>query len=232
MRKFNIKTPFLYLILLCLVCLVIISSTYLSTIAARFVSSQTINPSANAAKIDFFIDFNFSGYGDLGEIDGDSGDVYAVMEEFVAVNNGEIDYKYTLKLRMSRDVSGTDYNNPDESNERVTISAPKNLTSVKYVYHASEDATDGSVKSTTPDALTGKQSFVDGRAYYAISFDGVNYTWYEGTMSGNTLICTENQELKVGEKVYYKIIYFIEAVGGTKFEQMALYYAVECEQIS
>ena len=228
MRRTSKKTPLIFRISLCLVAALLISTYLMSGLYARYSTQATGSSSAQVAQIDFEIldGSHVTQYGgfDNFEFNGNSGDVYMVMETFAVINSGDVTYDYTLNLRLSVNEEFP-IATPDSF---ITLDAPKTLNQVKYIKgngtiddHASAASTVGTTK------------FNQGKAYYAVSTNGTDYTWYETTPltdGFNTLSCAE-MRLGYGQVHYYKIVYFIEMNAAMALKQMNLSCAANCIQV-
>ena len=211
--------------------LLIVSTLILPNSNAKFASSASGTSTAQIAKIDVNLHYEFSGYGDIGTVNGDKGDVYAIMEEFFVENNGDVAYEYDLSLVLSKDISTATYESPVEQ-ASYTLGAPKEVSNVKYVYHPSEDSTTGAVVNSNATNLTGFGKFETGKAYYAASTDKSNYTWYSENLDADKHLNCAKVTLAPGEIYYYRILYFLAPSSTTStFPQMTLFYNITCTQI-
>ena len=81
MRKSNkVKIPFVFRLGLVLLCMMMFSTSMMGDLYARYSTTASGSATAQVAKIDCAINYEFSGYGDLGDINGDNDDVFAVMD--------------------------------------------------------------------------------------------------------------------------------------------------------
>ena len=233
MQQKNSKTPLVFRVSLVLLCALVISTYMISGLYARFIITATRLGRVNVAKIDYSVNYEFSGYGSLGDVDGDNNDVYAIMEAFSVENTGDVTYTYDLSLVLSKDIASASYESPAEQ-ANFHLGIPIGKTGVKYVHHPSSDSTQGQVRDATASELTGLGSFEAGKAYYAYSADGINYTWVEATLNGKYLSVHSPSGLAPGQQYYYKIIYFIHMTASTTLpqQQMTLFYSITCEQIN
>ena len=234
MRQLNKeKTPIVFRVGVVLLCAMLITTSMMGGLYARYTTTVTGSATARVAKIDCAVNYEFSGYGDLGEIDGDGNLVYAVIEEFSVENTGEVTYTYDLKLKFSKDVALASYEVPVSVNG-ITLYAPKDVNSVTYVYHPSSDSTSGATATKTTSELTdGKYTeFEQGKVYYAYSTEGTFYTWTYAILTEEEL-SVSLQTLSAGQKYYYKIIYFIKPAPGVNLtqQQMTLFYNIICTQL-
>lgn len=234
MRQSNRKAPLIFRVGLMLLCAMLVTTNMMGGLYARYSTTATGSASARVAKIDCAVNYDFSGYGDLGEIDGDvNGTVLVVMEEFSVENTGEVSYTYSLNLKLSKDIASATYDNPANLPTGFTLDAPVNATTVSYVYHNSDDSTTGTMTNNYKVSdLCDFSSFEEGKVYYAYSSDGASYTWTTATLNDGVLTVPE-QTLTVGQQYYYKIIYFIEISPATNItqQQMTLLYKIMCNQI-
>jgi hypothetical protein len=201
---------------------------------ARYSTSAIGTATARAAKIDYAVNYEFSGYGSLGTVSGDNNDVYVVMETFSVENTGEVAYTYNLGLVLSKDIATATYDEPAPQTN-FSLAAPLSKNTVKYVYHPSGNLTEGAVQNNTSvQSLIGKEVVEARKAYYAYSADGINYTWVEATLNGDYLMVQAPESLIPGQQYHYKIIYFIHITASTKLpqQQMTLFYSITCEQIN
>lgn len=235
MKQSNkMKTPLVFRLGVILLCAMLFSSYLMGGLYARFSSTIMGSASVQAAKIDCTVNYEFSGYGDLGEINGDAGAVFVVEEEFSVENTGEVSYTYDLSLRFSKDVASATFDTPVAPPTGFTLYAPKNVSDVIYVYHSSENASTGATISKKASELTGGAfaALKANKVYYAYSSNGIDYTWVETALMSETL-SVPSQTLTIGQRYYYKIVYFIAPAPGVNLtqQQMTLLYNITCTQI-
>lgn len=234
MKKPNIKTPIVFRVGVIILCALLFSWRLVGDFYARYSTSVTTSNGARVAKIDCAVNYEFSGYGNLGDINGDGGLVYAVIEEFSVENTGEVSYLYDLKLKFSKDVASATYDAPVAPPNGITLYAPKDVSNVTYVYHPSQDSTTGATVSKSASELTGGAftAFIANTVYYAYSSDGTSYSWATATLENGALI-VPSEPLSIGKKYYYKIMYFIAPIPGLNLaqQQMTLFYNITCSQI-
>lgn len=236
MKKPNIKTPIVFRVGVIILCALLFSWRLVGDFYARYSTSVTTNNGARVAKIDCAVNYEFSGYGNLGDISGDNNEVFVIIEEFSVENTGEVAYEYDMKLKLSRDVSSATYDAPVAPPSGFSLYAPRNVGTttdkVTYVYHPSADSTAGTTATKTASELTGFSQFTQNKVYYAYSSDGTNYSWSETSLIDEVLSLPK-QSLTIGQKYYYKVMYFIHVTGSTnlKQQQMTLLYNITCAQI-
>lgn len=238
MKQSNIKTPLVFRIGAAVLCVMLIVCYITGRLYARYTATATGSASAKVAKIDCAVNYAFSGYGDLGEIDGDGNIVYAIIEDFSVENTGEVSYTYDLKLKFSKDIASATYDEPVAPPTGITLYAPRDVGTqsdkVTYVYHSSEDSTTGSTTAKTASDLTGGKytGFEKNKVYYAYSGDGTTYTWSDAALTDGALSVSQ-QDLMIGQKYYYKILYFIAPAPDVNLtqQQMTLLYKITCTQI-
>lgn len=238
MTQSNIKTPLVFRIGAGALCVILMFCHIMGGLYARYTEIATGSVSAKVAKLDCAVNYSFSGYGDLGEIDGDGNLVYAVIEDFSIENTGEVSFTYDLKLKFSKDIASATYDEPVVPPTGITLYAPRDVGTpsdkVTYVYHSSEDSTTGSIVTKTASELTdGKYTYFEkNKVYYAYSDGGVTYTWSDAVLIDGVLSVPQ-QNLILGQKYYYKILYFIAPAPDVNLtqQQMTLLYKIICTQL-
>ena len=68
MQQKNSKTPLVFRVSLVLLCALVISTYMISGLYARFIITATRLGRVNVAKIDYSVNYEFSGYGSLGDV--------------------------------------------------------------------------------------------------------------------------------------------------------------------
>lgn len=229
MKQWNIKTPLVFHLGVLLLCVLIGTLNMVGGLYARYTAYATGTATANVAQIDFYMDdsgqFNYT-FDDSHKFDADIGGVYAVIVEFEVINTGEVSYEYQLNLRLSDANMATDYDDAT-ADAYITLSAPKNLSYVDLI----EGNNLLSSKKPVVDITNSINMFNSGNAYYAFSSNGSDFTWSLTTVSNDGTAPLKKQALAIGEKNYYKLVYFIQMRPETSFKQMQFFYSAVCEQI-
>ena len=223
MKQFNkVKTPIVFRVGVILLCAMLFSSYLMGGLYARYSTAVTGSTAVQVAKIDVDVVGNFFGH-TLTNVDFDNNDVYAIIQDFTVVNAGEVSYKYDLKLRLSKDASDTNFDNPILP-EQFNFDAP-NATVTSYLY---EGENKNAGLSVTP-----------GYAHYAYSPDGTNYTWYQTAVADKEEISIRppSASLVPDGVHYYRTVYFVTMNTGLSngalinSPQMILFYSITCEQV-
>ena len=192
---------------------------------SRYVSGSGGTSSASAARLSCKINSAQSMYNN-GSFD--IGQYLIVLFEFSVTNqDSEVSFEYDLGLKLSKNTAGTD------SPANVSFEAP--VADCQYIYTDISGIT--KVTNGNNGAYTATNgafdSFSVGKIYYAVSDDGVSFTWKDTTagIENGYYKIAENSSFKLGgeSEHYYKIIAFINTYGG--YDDIFLAYNLECEQV-
>ena len=105
MRQLNKeKTPIVFRVGVVLLCAMLITTSMMGGLYARYTTTVTGSATARVAKIDVAVTYDgLPGY-TLKDVSFDT-DVFAVVETFTVENNGEVSYTYDIQLRLSKDTN-------------------------------------------------------------------------------------------------------------------------------
>lgn len=214
MKQLNRKTPLVMRVMLLLLIAVLVSSYAVGGLYARYTSTGTGTATAQAAVMDCAVSAVQSTYKDI-TINVDVPAVYAVVEEVMVENTGDVAFQYDLTL------TGI------EGDFKGTFAAPAlNGAALKQI--RVKDGTTGEIVNMNFGSVCGGKSYTANKVYYAYSTDGSSYTWHDSdsaVLSGT---------LGLSGKHYYKIVYFIDlrtATAGFNPTSADITYSIRCTQV-
>lgn len=224
MRQLNKeKTPIVFRVGVVLLCAMLITTSMMGGLYARYTTTVTGSATARVAKIDVAVTYDgLPGY-TLKDVSFDT-DVFAVVETFTVENNGEVSYTYDIQLRLSKDTNVSSFDKPAYQTQFKLSKPEKSITKVL---------------GDTGLSVAIAKGFQTGKAYYAFSTDGTSYgDWIATDVNANTITIVNSPALAIGGKHYYKTIYFVvmdEGLMGSdnslNCPTMTLFYKITCEQV-
>jgi len=212
--------------MLLLLCAVLITVVFSGRSLARYISQKDLDSGAGVAALNCAVDYKQTNYAQIA-INVNESAIYMVVDEFTLQNTGEVAFDFDLSLVLSR-VTGSESYDAPVAISHTSVAAPTMANGALLRQIRMKNASAAEVVDINFSDVCKGQTYTAGKIYYAVSDDGVNYTWH----TANDLVLSG--ELLPKGKVYYKVAYFIDlSVKDDHFNipQVSLLYRLECEQI-
>lgn len=178
---------------------------------AKYHDEYKNNANAGIAKYGVEVNFHYTTIEMPSSINNSDYGYYVQIAEFwLDFTKTEVSLEYNINLVLSGEY-GTDYNNPTTVNYSYFRLSNMNQQLKTFKYNSSgvlDSAT------TTLNEMTGANNltFTSNVTYYATAIttnDTINYTWTSLTNSNATKFTFPTKKANVGEKHYYKLVYFV-----------------------